>query len=1367
MIDFSKNGTLHSKSPLVCWLRNGLNIILSGIALTAGIQDCPAMGNVSMPPGITLVQTKEAGPFDLRGYGQVSAKGSLWQGKEGELSLVRFHCQNAESAKILASKYLEDMLAYGAVKVVETPSGLGGTMLEVRHGGVWLLGLNGEEMTVASAPSAAALAEIAKSLGADLWQSIPEHAYPRYLDNFDNDGLGFWWMPNTKSPEIMAWLKEHPVSANLHPSGELGRIPATGVYDLSGSGNAIAQLRQLNMPYRWMLNASVFIESGSWLNWFQLPGHQLEIPPAGDIGGEYWFNAAGDYKDQIASPLVNTILQDSVIQSMRRRVTDPDLLGWMEPHGEFVLFDPATIPPDYERRFPDYLKRIKNYSLSSISEAYAGDRKAYRSWEEIPYPDTAFFRGRRGSFVDLDDQPWRWRSGPLEAGEKAGWAQASFNDAEWTEELRESKRLLSQSQSGTGLWFRFTHSVTEDFLKATSGRKVFLHVMPQRPAPAGELTVWINGTEVMRQKKGDVWNNPHVQAEVGATLKPGANHFVIFCNAGPIVYRVFLSDTPVESFPFAEKQLTRRYLDWRDYMIWEKLQTLESYLRVMRSVDPVRPIKVMTPELFLGEAMDLCERYGAYPHLTGECSWYRPMHYKGYSALRRIPGSSEPGGPMPDARSSQLMFAMTFWESQDCHDYVFDTARDFWSKPEVVKWWTDNWPLLRTLGKTDFAEFKLGMLRDARQDHRYESLSNWDWDLSRGPLPSMGLPPVLVDGTEFMKGRADHLPVIIDCATTVMEPELVKAVRRYVEKGGTFIALHHTGQHSPEQRNAWPLAEQFGLRIEPKLVTSGKLHEWPLGNLKFTMNQELLPSLQGKECKGSGVSIDFTGKKSTAGAIAIHADSPNVHPVAYWNDGTMAAVDVRAGKGRFILLGTPFFMRFMDDNGKWLNGRQCQELLEEMLGSLGIKRETRVGDDRVWLERRESKNGLYDVYFACAMGISGNAWKLTDKLESNLSAVRVGPVKAIETTANGVPDVPTEFAEGKLSFGLQSFTPYQVRQFAVLRDNAGLQGPLHWLEVQRRHWRAIEAVPSSLADSVVAQAAEISASMDEKGMDLNCGWKVLRNPADPKDTTWLNADTSDPRWTDGSMGSWLANGWKDTTCVQYRKRVEIPRTWRGANQRVLMGMTGFYQFGLRDRGSIWVNGKARKTDLSGLFSFDVTAEAATGTLDLAIQVEGNGLERGSTGTLFLRGVPSASDHIDLPDGWTRMENWEHDAGTLTLPLDGKTTFFGLKHMVKIPKDWSGRQVRLALEYDGEPGQACIQAVLINRTGYVGQVEAYPPGPRLDRWLRPGEDNELMLLGFYYMDKPYAGVKPKIRAIRLEAYPEGNIPANTNKKETKP
>jgi hypothetical protein len=1052
---------------------------------------------------------------------------------------------------------------------------------------------------------------------------------------------------------------------------------------------------------------------------------------------------------------------------MRRQVEDPNIVAWMEPHGEFWLANttPAGQPPFYANRYPAYLQLVKGYSLQTLGQAHAADPHAYASWADLPYPDEAYFSGRRGQFVDLDDVQWRWKPGALEDGEKANWHQPDTDDAAWTQSYRQDKRLLSQWSESLvwPLWYRFEHEVPESLLQP--GKPVYLHVMPMTEKAGSNVTVWVNGQEVGRQLRDPSWWwTLHVQADVTKHLRPGTNHFAIYSHGGRIAYRVFLSNTPGESFPYKDPHLNRQYLDWKDYLIWEKFQTLTRYLQVMRAVDPNRPIKVMTPHLFQSEAMDLLERYGAYPQLTGEGSWYRPMHYKGYAHLRGLPASSEGGGRCANARETQNMFANIFWESQDCHDYVFDLARDLWPFKDNLQWWSQNKALLATLGKIDLARPALGELRDVRMDQRYRTQGEiWNWDLARGALPAMGLTPVLVDGRDMEKGLADDLPVILDCATTVMDQPMVQAIERYVAQGGTFVAQHHTGRHTPERPDAWPLARAFGYRVQPRLMSEGNVHQWPLGKIRFTPEQNLLPSLKGQEFDGTGVSIDYQGKEYS-GAIALAGDGERFVPIARWSsDDAVAIAEIRHGKGRLIVLGSPFYLRFRDVQGKWLNDQDRQDLLAEMLASLGVRRQTAASDARIWLERRESKNGLYDVYLAAAMGVKDKDWKLEDRWNSDLSAGRASAAPVIEASAAGAPDVPAEFEQGQLRLRQVSFAPYQVRQFAVLREDAGFHAPLHWLAVQRKAWRALDPVPPALAEESLAAIEAIAGERGEAGLDISQDWLVRRDPPDAKETSWISGQPGEG-WIQGAMGSWLSQGWEESTLVQYRKTVQVPPQWREGDSRVVLGVSAFYLLGVRERGRLWVNGQAMGPDgsLFGTFQVDVSEAAKTGALDLALEVQSQALDRGPIGTMYLRKLPAPSQRLELSEGWRVLEGWEGDWQTqgreVNLPLKGPV--FALKKTVHIPADWAGRPVRLVVEQGSLDLQSTVGGAIINHDGYFRSSGWSPVGPRLDRWLKPGQDNDIVLLGQSHLELPtYKGFNADIRAIRLEVGPApGEHPA---------
>ncbi len=1275
----------------------------------------------------------EVPTLELRGYGRVSFRGEENDG----VSLGVFQCESPERAKIVGSKYLADLQNYGAVeKVAGAPS-----TLRVRHGGLWKLGLAGDRVMVLVAPDAAALEAAAKRYGAEAWSPVPEQAYPRYLDNFDNAALALWWMCSTKSPEEMAWFAANPVIANLHYN-DLSMAFAPGVFDNAGPRNAAAQLRKVGKPYRTMMWTGNGKET--WYSWMNLPGDEHESYVSGYTGGALG-EAAGYYSNQVTSELLNDLQLQAMAQLMERWKDDPNLLAWMEPHGEFQLFT-LSRPPRAEVRFPEYLRTVRNYTLEELNRAWG---TKFERWDQVKLPDPAYFQGRRGRWLDLDDVPWRWQRGSLAEGEQAGYARADFDDSGWFSGKRTDKRLLvfvqdhvhvpgAQTPPPDSLWARFGYEIPESFLRENP--KLYLHVMPYSRKTSRNLAIWINGREVARNLvDAHNWaSNEHSEVEISRFLKPGRNEFVIHSEGGRIAYRVFVSPLQGGVFPYAEAGLNRQFTDWRDYLRYEKFKTLETYLRAMRAIDPVRPIKVMTPHQWQSDAFDLFEQYGAYPQLTGETTWYRPMHYKGYTMLRNRLSSSEPGGFVRDARNGQHMYAMAFYESQDAHDYGFDFTRDFWQFKPVVEWWTRNAPLLATFGKTNLERTDLGLLRDVDQDIRYGTGLIWNWDLARGPLPALGLTPVLVDGADLKKGLADgRVKVLFDCATTVMDPELVEAVRRYVEQGGIFVAQHHTGQHTPDRRDAWPLARAFGLSVKPGAGN---------GEITFAADQDLFPSLRNRKCQGSGASIDHTGQEQT-GQVAIQGPA---RAVATWSDHSMAIAEVSYGKGRFILLGTPFYLRFKDDHGKWLNEEARQAMLQELLASLGIERNTEVSEPAIWLEKRASKNGLYEVYFGGALGIRGNDWTLEDRIESELAVRRAAAAPAIEATAAGHPDVRTTFADGRLSLGKQQFSPYQIRQFAVVREHPGVNGPAHWLREQEKAWYALKGETGFDRERAAKTAADFARQLGEDGLDISKDWFVQLNTQTPG---WIRGRVDG--WAKADLGSWLEQGFpEDTNRVRYRKEVEIPADWLDGKSRIYLCFAGHPSVGLTDRGRLWLGGRQMGGNLSRDFRLEVPPDRIrNGRLSLAFEVtcaRTPTKAMGPVGTMYLHKFPKPEATLELNGEWTRLKSVLENDGKITVPYRGR--LFGISREFEVPADWQGKVIRLVIDEpaDADRYRGRVGNAILNHEGYLRENSFAAPGVRVDAYLEPGKRNSLDLFGVFLNSKSEL-FNADLGGIRLEAY----------------
>ncbi len=1292
-----------------------------------------------------------AGPFEMRGFGLVEAKGGRWA---SGVSLVRFTCEDAAKARIVASKYLADLTAYAASRPAADPR-ISGAVLEIADSGLWAVGVKEREVFVLSGPTRDSLTPFVTALNAKSWAGPELGAHPRYLDGFDNLALGMWWMPPTKSPEVRDFAREHIPVVNVHPhSSGLTASFAPNAYDLSTAENIVAGAREIGAPYRFMIWGGVPPWWGRSVG--DLADH-VETAPEAALPARDLPSADGYYATQIASDAAKAIELHGLRTVMNHFKDDPNLIGWMEPHGEFFLSEPRRVPPQAETRFPLYLRTVKNYSLEQANRLFGIDAK---SWETFPYPEHAYFFGRRGEVIDLDARPWRWLPGVnAEAGDQRGFTRPGFDDSTWASDLRTSRRVHNQfrAEGDTApLWFRFNEEVPADFLKGD--RTIYLHVQPFTEKEGRPVELWVNG----RRAGGSATNNPrhhlnkHTQFDVTGLLRPGANHFALYSHGGRIIYRTFLSKEHGEEFPFASRELNQFWVDWNDYLIWEKLEMLRIYLQFMREIDPVRPIKVMTPHMFQAAAMDLFEQYGAYPQLTGQGAFFRPMHYKGYSRLRGIPGSSEGGQPSANANRIQHKFATLFWEGQDAHDYVFDVERDFWSRKDVVQWWKDNASLLKTFGKVDFVAPSVGVLRDVEQGERFMNHDIWRWDPSRGPLPRAGLSPVLVDGPDMDKGLADAVPVIIDCSTSVVSEERVAAIKRYVRGGGVFVAQFNTGRHSPVEQNSWPLAEAFGLRIEDYRIDGSDFSRSPTAKMTFAQEQTLLPSLRGRTVEGSGVAIDFQGQASS-GAIRIEGAPAQLNSIAKWTDGGTAIAEIAYGKGRLIWLGSPLHLRVKDEGGSFVNEEGRQALFEEMLVSLGVSLEARSDNPQIWVDKRESKNGLYDVFLASAFGVDRNL-DLETRFTANLT-LRGTTGTAVADFAGGFDQtVPAERgAEGEFILRDQSFGPFQIRQFAVMRKDAGLRAPFVWLERQSKTWRALRLEPSGLGDTYPLMRQEAQA-LGQDGRDLSDGWLVRRstNPR-PIADGWEKPGFTATGWEKARLGTWLARGWTDTRSAQYLRRVEVPAEWLQSNKRVLLGFkAGFHQMGVRGgSGKVWINGRLADVPLANPMIVDVSEAAAQGPLDLALEVTGEPREGGPGGLLYLWAVPRPVEVLDLAGSWTNALSWHEQKGRSELPGQVKG-MFGLRRTFELPKHWEGRTVRIVVEQDERSPQ--VGAVMLNQTGYFrearDQLAGY--GVRVDHWLKTGV-NEIDLYhprhGSYqdYFKKGIPKMDGEIRGVRLELY----------------
>lgn len=1308
-------------------------------------------------------RTLQEGPFAMRGLGSVTAEGSVWNLNGNKaVSLVTFKTESPEKSAIVASKFIADILGYSVSEVPDETFPWNGWTCEVRDAGTWVVGISGDQVHVLSSADREALTAAAESLGAADWTTPELDQHPLYLDNFDNRAMSIWWFGGYKQPEVIEWAADRKAIINAFNRDGISESYAPGAVNLAGWENILGYGNQIDRPHRVMLYAMYgpkwWMRSVDMTQHFESAGEGVQ--PARDIFRADMYQAA-----QGTSPEARAVLTD-VMYRIMDTMGGEKAMAWKVPPGEWDIKDPAWLPPNAHQSYVRYLQERRGYSLEDANRAHGADAA---SWDEFPYPETAWFFGRRGEFIDLDN-PWHWKADiNREDGLSTHFEAPDFDDSDWFTAPRDSRRLAHfwrRDGNIAPLWGRTTITIPEAFLQ--SDQRTYLYLMPYTDRDGRAVFAWVNGQEAKGEEIAPTHQNRCTAFDITDMIRAGENDIAIYSHGGRIAGRIWMSHVPPEVYPFADRTVTQRWLDWMNFLNDTKRDNVEYWLQAIRAKEPDRPIKQMTGWSMQSDTQDLHERYGGYLQLTGQGAFFRPMHAKGYSRLRGLPTSSEGGSSASNAADLQYHLATMLWEAQDAHDYVFDIQRDLYPREDVVEWWVENEQLISTLGNTDFPHTDpVGLLRDVDQDWLYLDRSLWNWDLSRGPLPKAGIGPVLVDGRDMDKGYAEKVPVLIDTSTVVMTETRVNAILDYVRNGGTFVAGFDTGRHSEFEQDVWPLAKALGLHVEEKSVGEGDVRQSPVLPLSFVEDQDLVPSLRGKTIEGMGIAIDWEDNEYT-GAIAIReGDRASAKPIAHWEDGSMAICEIPLGKGRIVYVGTPFYYRAKDATGQWINEANRQALFEEFLVGLGVQVPNSSTDDRMWVSRRESKNGLYDVFFAAPFSLPRSNYDHTQEIVANITLhdapSGTDTAFAFEMTRPGYPEISGKREGDSITFSDLTFRPFLVRQLAMVREDVGLAGPMHWLRVQSRTWRALDLsdVEPDLVSRVASEVETIAKRLGQDGRSLSNGWRV-RHSADtlPKDA-WTARDFDDSEWEDGSLGTWLARGWDDTRIAQYRKTLEIPQEWIADGRKTLLAHRDLdvtdAKTGVRKRGALWINGRSVANPIGESEFIDITEFAAAGPVQVSMEVEGEPTEGGPGGSFYLWSLPKPVETLSLNGAWRVATDWTVEEGEVQLPgkITSEKNALGIRRSFDLPEGWAGKPVRLVIEHEVPVGNANANGVLLNEYGYFRETPAEMAtyGVRVDQWLQPGR-NEIDLYNRRHASSGDLGVlNTGIKDVRLELYNE--------------
>lgn len=1232
--------------------------------------------------------------IELRGFGKVVTHGvSTIDGLESQI----FVCESPEKARVFLQKMSRDLTQSSTVKVDWQAVDLAGSKLQVlvRPGlGSYLPLVKGNEVRVFASPKtddlAKAFAPVTQTFP-DASGYDPDFRYPRYLDKFSHYGIGSWYPPYWDDE----FTKGKPNSVDDHfafaREHDLVLQPNSGGFLLT---NIIPKLKEYDRPYHF----------AQWHEWsaslarlapedLVVPGSKFTSEPNyyGQVG--YGATKLPDYR--------NWVFQ----QTVKDLKDDPDIVDWLEPHGEIGPFH-DTVYWDFSelnrQALVKWLQEDRKYDLKSLQKAWYGDEKKLKSWDDVQIPmDYSFYGWEKDSIMAAPQ--WRRHMGTLEEGIERGYYKDDLDDTKWvTFDMPGGEVPALSWRPNKMLWYRGTIDVPEKWLaqRKKDGGRIYLNAIPLVNSRGWNNPdkIWVNGEEVGSLFTAPGYENAG-QIDVTDILRPGKNTITYAPPYGGYGMRgpFFLATKPLEKYPFSDSHTNARYYDWHEFVASSANQRVADTCAAIRAIDPDRPIKIHAAYYkdLMGQVM---AKYGGFGHNTGEGSFLRAWDRRlGYP--RGIGASAEFGGSITSEVGLKRWIGFFTFEGLTALDNFHNIQAMMYSPAAPV--WKEYMPYIKLAPRRDIKKPDIALISSSANNQLLPRNFPYIFDLGRGDLQSLGYSYVYVDEPGIAEGLAADYPVLWDTGTAIMSKETVNDIRKYVENGGTFVAIQETGRHTFTERDAWPISDLTGFAVREIRPMEGLV--------SILRDQPIFKNLAGKSFYNRGKSVDYSNYNFADKSLVLEPIVPEAKAVARYEDGSVAIGVRKIGKGQVIVLGSPFWRDSYDKGGLWWPGEQQSAFLEDVFTGLGLKPLATANTREIWREHYISNNGT-EEYLAL--------WNPYDVEKTvSLEWATVNPVSGLYDPKNG-KEIPGKIEGKTVSITDLKLAPYETLIVAAQSNRAPVQAVGDWFTLLAKTWKPsaqgevlkrpdvpeyeipiLKGVQSRILSgdetidlaAVSSQATPGAGWSDELGfirtenlnLNLNPDQKVGFHCPINLPAGWQKGDTYElvfrPYWRDNLLVSAFVNGKEILT-------VDKPGT------------------------------KDKAVDISSALNFD--GERANVLACTAPSA-------GYLGEIKIVRKPKPSEILEVKGEWTVQTSEDDGLAKVQLPGTMKG-LFAMKDDVVIPENWKGSRVFIQID----PAKAEeYNAFAINDKMVFHPVSYYSPVTYMDitPWVKFGESNRLTLV----------------------------------------
>lgn len=1232
---------------------------------------------------LLIVAAPQPYAAELRGFGTIH-EAKLPQGQG-----MRFACDSPEHATLLIHKLARDMAASATVPSHWTTLQIAGRLFPVlvRPGlGAYLVLAKGRDAYCFTAPLAvgqpedglAAAFDAAASLAPGAQAYNPSYAYPFSFDKWSDKGIGTWYTPYDPFDDDPPGMKD---VVNPH----FQYLTEHGLAVHVGDGTARDETMYFIHKYQRPFHMS---------RWHKWDNDLARLDPFDLVMPGPLFTSTSDYYGQLSDGgLKLQQYRDWDFQNfMKPYVRDPQLVDWDEPHGEI---GPGSFQRawDYGKEnrahFVHWLRTDRHYTLASLGQAWRHDPHAFSDWSRVPIPyDYALFGMDKDSL--LADHAWRVHSADLLPGVAAGYARSGYDDRRW---------LALQMPGGEvnalfkyirkPFWYRGTLTVPTSYLAAHRG-PLYLNVatLTQASGPHAPEHVWLNGVDLGGMTAAGGWEISGSKVVTGL-VHAGVNHIAYKPVASYVQGTFFLGTKPMEKYPYHDSGLNARYVDWYDYVAAMALEQERHSIQTIRGSDPDRPIKIMAAadrDLFDPMLAD----YGGFLHNTGDEAFFVPWDKRlGYPWGLRA--SAEPSGSMVDPVYFKRWLGWFTFSGLNAFDNFIDVESMMYTK--VTPLWQENFPYLHLANRYNMKKPEIAILWSGVNNRLApggKSSLPYVFDLGRGDLQSLGYSYAYLDEPGLHHHLADGYKVLWDDGSWVMSPQTVQDIKHYVEQGGTYVALQETGRHTPTERDAWPIQALSGFKVKEVRPMGGFVSILP--------DQPIFSKLAGQNVENEGKSVDYSGYNFADLCTVLEPAAPGTQVLARYRDGEIAIGLRTLGRGRVIVLGSPFWRDSHDQDGMWWPGAGQNAFLQDLLTGLGLPPDVPAETQSVWRDRYVANNGT-EEYLLLFNPSGSEPQTFTTDWNARF------PISQVFDPKTGQPFAAK--IEGRTAHLSVTLQPYETKILATQSPRPPADTVSDWYSDLETTWQGTlpghtVSYPAGLpvyyaafgpvsgkvvSETLVTPERLAALSSSSVGED---GWDAVLNHARPK-----------------YAGIATAPG----QTVLYRTTLTLPPSWHPGDL-----------YRLRVNGSIgqsaYLNGKlvasARQADENGARGVDVSSSLRfPGPNVLVIAANWDGYN----GAPDLWRQPRPAATLLLAGPWHVWAG--EDQGTQTVTMPGSFTGMFATRSIVVPAAWSKSHVLLRLTGENIRYLAINDKVLFFDTPWPSDMDVTP-------WVKFGQPNQIFV-----------------------------------------